>query len=148
MPRLRAEIVLIMKGEQISFFSLLDEYETPIIPPEEQKQGTKGWIIQFNGIFLRENGFDHDRVGVETRPIVLESDTWKKNGIWEQNAATTKGPWCGWYGQYKTIFRTRPTWQDCLLWARENHKSYMPETVEYYSQTGDWHGIYRYEDGF
>ena len=137
-----------MKGEQISFFSLLDEYETPIIPPEEQKKGMKGWIIQFSAILLVENGYDHDRTCVETRPVVFESDTWKKNGTWKQDAVTTKGPCGGWYGPYKTIFRSRPTWQDCLLWARENHKSYMPEAVEYYSQTGDWHGIYRYEDGF
>ena len=137
-----------MKGEQISIFSLMDEYETPIIPPEEQKKGTEGWIIQYSGIFLRENGFDHDRMGIETRPVVLEEDTRKRGGTLAQAAHTTKGPHSGWYGHYKTIFRKRPTWQDCLHWAHENHESYMPEAVEYYSQTGDWHGIYRYEDGF
>ena len=31
-----------MNSEQISIFSLIDEYETPIIPPEEQKKGMKG----------------------------------------------------------------------------------------------------------
>ena len=35
-------------NSQISMFSMLDEYETPQIPIEEQKKGVKGWVIDIS----------------------------------------------------------------------------------------------------
>ena len=133
---------------QISMFSILDEYETPFIPVEEQKKGVKGWIINFSGIFLRENGFKEDWHGVETRQIVFNADTKKdKYGKMWQDAKTIKGPSMGWMGSVKPVFKTRLTWNDCLTWARKNMHKDDPEDVRYFSHKGDWTGIYRYEEG-
>ena len=129
---------------QISIFELMDEYETPEIPPEEQKKGVKGWIIEGSGILLRENGFDHDSRGVCTRPIVFEQDTRKdKDWRWWQAAHTTKGPYGGWYGGMKRVFRSRPSWADCLRFASETRVNGDPEQVEYYEVIGDWAGAKR-----
>ena len=130
---------------QISMFDMLDQYETPEIQPEEQKKGVKGWIIEGSGIFLRENGFDHDWRGVCTRPIIFEKDTYKdRQGRWCQWAHTTKGPHAGWCGGMKRIFRDRPSWADCLKWAAETRHKSDPEEVGYYEIVGDWSGA-KYE---
>lgn len=129
---------------QVSMFDMLDQYETPEIPPEEQKKGVKGWIIEGSGIFLRKNGFDHDSRGVCTRPIVFEQDTRKdRDGCWWQAAHTTKGPYGGWYGGMKRVFRSRPSWADCLRFAKETRLKGDPEQVEYYEIIGDWAGAKR-----
>lgn len=131
------------QNEQISMFQMLDTYETPEIPPEEQKKGMKGWIIERSGIFLIENGFDHDWRGVCTRQIVFEEDTRpdrKAFGGWFQAAKTIKGPYHGWYGGLHKIFRKRPSWADCLKYMAETRKKGDPETVGYYEIIGDWNG--------
>lgn len=128
---------------QISMFEMLNEYETPVIPPEEQKKGTKGWIIECSGIFLMKNGFDHDWRGVCTRPVILEKDTVPDKRSyrgWFQAARTTKGPYHGWYGGLHRIFRTRPSWADCLKHMAEVRREDEPEEVGYYEIIGDWRG--------
>ena len=128
---------------QISMFELLDAYETPEIPPEEQKAGTKGWIIECSGIFLTENGFDHDWRGVCTRPIVFEEDTRvdkRAYSGWHQAARTTKGPRHGWYGGLHKVFRRRPSWTDCMKYMAETKRKGDPENVSYYEIIGDWAG--------
>lgn len=133
---------------QLSMFELLDQYETPTIPIEEQKKGVKGWIIQLSGIFLKENGFKEDWRGVETRPVIFKADTHKdKNGRLWQDCNTTKGPSSGWVGTPRMVFRTRPTWNDCLRFARENGSKDDPKDVRYYGRRGDWSRIYSYEEG-
>lgn len=128
---------------QISMFELMDEYETPQLPPAKQKAGTIAWIIEFSGIFLRENGEWH---GVCTRPVILEEDTDEADK--HSAAHTIKGSHQGWYGGLRQLFARRPTWNDCLRWARENQRKGDPEEVRYYDQDGNWNGIYRYEDGW
>ena len=130
---------------QISIFDMLDQYETPEIPPKEQKKGVKGWVIEWSGLFLRENGYDHDWHGVCTRQIILEQDTRKdKDGRWVQAAHTIKGPFGGWYGQLHRVFSQRPSWADCLRWAAENRCKDDPDEVGYYEVLGDWTGA-KYE---
>lgn len=130
-----------MDAEQISIFSVLDAYETPEIPPEEQKAGMKGWIIECSGIFLKKNGHDHDWRGVCTRPIILEEDTVPDKGAysgWFQAGRTTRGPYHGWYGGLYRISRKRPTWSDCLKYMAERRLKDEPEDVRYYEIIGDW----------
>lgn len=127
--------------------SLLDAYETPEIPPEEQKKGTRGWIIECSGIFLRKNGFDHDWRGVCTRPVELEKDTTpdrRSRSGWFQAGRTTKGPHHGWYGPLHRIFRKRPSWADCLKYMADDRMKDDPEEVGYYEIIGLWDGA-KYE---
>ncbi len=93
---------------QLSMFELLDQYETPTIPIEEQKKGVKGWIIELSGIFLKKNGFKEDWRGVETRPVIFNEDTHKDRHGWWQSCETTKGPSSGWVASPRMVFRTRP----------------------------------------
>lgn len=138
-----------MTGNQISMFSLLDEYETPMIPIEEQKKGVKGWIIDISCICLRKNGCKDDWTGVETRPVILLSDTHEdKDGFMWQHVQTTKGPYSGWNKAPERIFRKRPTWDDCLKWARQHMSKSDPREIRFYSRDGNWNGIYQYEQGY
>ena len=130
--------------EQISMTALLDSYETPEIPPEEQKAGMKGWIIECSGIFLVKNGSDRDWRGVCTRPVIIEKDTTPDKRAysgWHQAARTLKGPYMGWYGGLRTIFARRPSWSDCLKYMRDTKKKDDPEEVRYYEIIGAWNGI-------
>lgn len=133
--------------EQLSIWSLFDEYETPFLPVDQQKKGVVGWIIEFSGIFLRKNGFKSDWRGVCTRPVVFEEDT-NSRGNRGQMAHSIKGTYSGWCGFVKPIFSRRPTWNDCLRYARENSNYDDPSDVRYYDRTGDWEPIYDYKDGF
>lgn len=139
-----------MKGQQISMFQMLDEYETQQIPPDKQKKGMKGWIIEISGIFLKENGYKDDWTGVETRPIIFDEDTRKdRDGFTCQQAHTIKGPHQGWLARPQMIFIERPSWADCLKYGRDvAHKKGYPEEIRFYSLDGDWNGIYSYEKGY
>ena len=134
--------------DQVSIFEMLDEYETAELLPEEQKKGKTGWIIQFSGLFLKENGFKEDWHGVETRPIVFESDTRKDKYGMCQDFRTTKGPYQGHLGGLVKVYKSRPTWKDCLKYARENGRRNDPQDVRYYTQTADFESIYKYEKGY
>jgi hypothetical protein len=136
-----------MTEQQISMFAMLDAYETPEIPPDEQKKGGKGWIIECSGIFLKKNGFDHDHRGVCTRQVILEKDTRPDPKAWDgwfQAGHTIKGPYHGWYGPVHRIFRQRPTWSDCLKYMADTRLEGEPEEVGYYEVIGDWNGA-KYE---
>lgn len=135
---------------QISMFSILDEYETPEIPLEEQKAGVKGWIIDISCICLKKNFCKEDWTGVETRPVVFLRDTHKdRDGFTWQDCETIKGPYSGWNSGPKRVFRRRPTWADCLKYGRERaRKEGYPEDIRFYSRDGNWNGIYQYEKGY
>ena len=125
---------------------MLDLYETTEIPPEEQKKGMKGWIIECSGIFLVKNGHSHDHRGVCTRPIIFEEDTRKDPKAysgWHQAAKTTKGPHHGWYGGIHRVFRDRPSWADCIKYMKDIKKKEDPAEVEYYEIIGDWSRVKR-----
>ena len=131
--------------EQLSMFDLLG---TPVIPPEAQKKGVKGWIIDISGIFLRENGFPEDMTGVCTQPVKFTENTRKdKDGRWFQAGETTHGIWHGWYGPVFTVYAKRPTWAECVEYARQ--KKSRPEKVVYYERSADFNTVIReYENGY
>lgn len=135
---------------QISIFSILDEYETPQIPLEEQREGARGWIIEISVICLKENGYETEWTGVETRPVIFLRDTRKdRDGFTWQYCETTKGPHHGWSSGPKRIFRKRPSWTDCMKYGREKaRKEGYPEDIRFYSRDGNWNGIYQYEKGY
>ena len=134
-----------MNGIQLDFFDLI---KTPLIPPEEQKKGVKGWIIEFSGLFLKENGFKEDWHGVRTVLVMFERDTKQDtNGNWHQMAKAIKGPIMGWCGGTRPVYRKRPTWTECLQYAEEHKGKGDPVDVRYYDRTGDWSPIYSYEEG-
>ena len=121
--------------------ALLDTYDTPEIPPEEQKKGMRGWIIEWSGTFLRENGYSYDSRGVCTRQIILEADTKpdrKAYDRWFQAGRTLKAPYHGWYGPFHRIFKQRPTWSDRLKYMSGIRERDDPEKVEYYEIIGNW----------
>lgn len=127
--------------EQLSLFQLLDEWDTPLIPPERQKKGVKGWIIECSGIFLRKNGHNEDVYAVCTRPVVFVRDTEKKpDGRTWQYCETTRGPHHGWWGPCYDVFASRPTWNDCLTFAERNRLKEHPKKTVYYEVIGDWRG--------
>jgi hypothetical protein len=136
-------------NSQISMFQMLDEYETPQIPLDEQKMGGKGWIIDISAICLKKNGYKEEWTGVETRPVIFLRDTRKdRDGFTWQHCETTKGPLQGWSSAPKRIFRKRPSWADCLKYGREKaRKEGYPEDIRFYSRDGDFNGIYEYEKG-
>ena len=132
--------------EQITIFDLIGRPETPEIPFDEQKKGRKGWIIEITAILLRENGFKRDITCVCTRPVVFKEDSWIRDGRKSMAIATTHGPASGSYGGWHKVYAKRPTWEECVEYARmdRNH----PETVEYMERNGDFHESWGYENGY
>jgi len=133
---------------QMSMFEMLGETGTPVIPAEAQKAGRRGWIIEISGIWLKENGFREDAIAVCTRPIVFEEDTRKDElGRVRQHAKTTYGPAGGWFGGEEKVYARRPTWAECVQYARER-RSY-PAQVVYYERNGSFENpVYEYEKGW
>ena len=112
-----------MQDNQISIFDLLGITATPQIPTAAQKKGTKGWIISIEGVYLVENGFPENMIGVSARKVELLEDTRRDRYGWRQNARTIdhcKGD--GWIGGPEPIFAKMPTWAECEEYVRTNHK--------------------------
>jgi len=134
-------------AEQINFFDMLGDPQTPLIPFEEQKQGVTGWIIEISGILLKKNGFKEDAVCVCTVPVVFEEDTTKdKLGRLSQWARSTHGNPMGWCGGYRDVYTARPSWEECVKYARKKYA--IPQLVKYYERTRADESIWNYEDGF
>lgn len=132
---------------QLSIFELLGDTSTPVIIPEEQKKGRRGWIIEISGILLRKNGFKEDAVCVCTTPIKFDEDSRQdKYGRWSQYASSTHGPHHGWYGPVYTVYAKRPTWEECVAYAKKRYT--IPEKVMYYERDGDFNPTWEYENGF
>ena len=133
--------------KQISMFELLGETETPTIPFEEQKQGRKGWIIEISGILLKKNGFKDDRICVCTRPIVFTKDSQKDQyGRISQYAQTTHGDVHGWYGPVYTVYVSRPTYRECVEFARKKYT--IPDKISYYERDGRGNEVWDYDEGY
>lgn len=112
-----------MQNIQVSMFDLLGIPTTPIIPPEAQKKGVKGWVIEIEGNYLIRNGFRENMIGVTARRIELLGDTKHDRRGWWQNVRTIdycKGD--GWYGGCYTLYAKKPTWAECERYVREHHK--------------------------
>ena len=125
--------------QQLSMFDLIG---TPVIPLEAQKKGMRGWIIDISAIMLRENGYPEDMTGVCTQPVRFQEDSRKDF----QAAETTHGSFHGWYGPIKTVYAKRPTWEECVEYARKDKRH--PEKVVYYEKTYDDQVIREYENGY
>ena len=136
-----------MNAEQMSLFEMIGEPVTPVIPPEKQKKDGKGWIIEISGILLKKNGWKENAICVCTRPIRFLEDTRKdKHGRLWQNAETTHGPYGGWVGTPKKVYSRRPTWSECVEYAKKRYS--IPETIKYMEEDANFNKIWNYEDGY
>ena len=116
---------------QMNIFELLGVDETPVIPFDQQKRGTKGWVINIKGIYTIENGFKKNMVGVTTVQVSLNHDSYIRHNrtldreeYWQSATCTGKGG-CkgdGWWGTPKKLYAKRPTWAECKEYVRKNHK--------------------------
>lgn len=134
-------------NEQLNFFDIIGEAETPLIPFEEQKEGRRGWIMEISAILLKKNGWKEDAVCVCTVPVIFEEDSTKdKMGRIHQMAKSTHGNSMGWCGGYKDVYVARPTWEECVKFARKKYT--IPQRVQYYERDGRDHDVWNYEDGY
>lgn len=134
-------------NEQLNFFDLIGEAETPLIPFEEQKKGRRGWIIEISAILLKKNGWKEDAICVCTRPVVFEENSTKdKYGRMWQQAKTIHGPYSGWSGRGKEIYASRPTWEECKKFAKRHYT--IPDKVLYYERDARYNEVWNYEDGY
>lgn len=132
---------------QLSMFIMLGEDETPVIPFEQQKKGMKGWVIEIQGVYTTENGFKKNMVGVTTKQVVLNRDSYIRHNrtldrteYWQDASSTGVGG-CkgdGWIGSPKKIYVRRPTWAECQEYVRKHHRGdpYEYEIV-YTRKNGD-----------
>ena len=131
---------------QITMFEMLGDTATPKIPFEEQKKGRKGWVIEISAILLTKNGFRENMIAVRTHAVQFVRDSEKdKYGRIKQFAERIKPHDGGWYGPYYEVYAARPTWEECVAFARAKYT--LPEKVVYYERTGDNREIWEYEDG-
>ena len=123
---------------QISMFDMLGMDETPEIPFEDQKAGVRGWIIEIQGIYTVENGFPENMIGVTTELVQLNYDSHvDKYGYRHQSGSVIKDG-CrgdGWTGAVRKLYAARPTWNELVKYARENHKE--PWKVVFTLKNGD-----------
>ena len=113
-----------MDGKQVSMFEMLGMDETPEIPPEQQKKGTKGWVIEIEAVYKTENGYSRDAIGVTTKRVQLRKDTERdRYGLWQYADTIEDG--CrgdGWGGSCKKLYAVRPTWRELQEFVRERYK--------------------------
>ena len=131
---------------QITMFEMLGDTATPKIPFEEQKKGRKGWVIEISAILLTKNGFRENMIAVRTHAVQFVRDSEKdKYGRIKQFVEKIKPKDGGWYGPCYEVYAARPTWEECVAYARSRYT--MPEKVVYYEKDGDYKSIWEYEDG-
>ena len=108
--------------EQTTLFDALeDAYTTPVLPPEEQRKGMRGWIVE--AVPYRDGNEDDAKyvlLMLQARIVEFERDTVRTAKGWSQNAHTADRN-MGWGGWERLIFRSRPTVGDMLKVA---HKEY------------------------
>ena len=132
--------------EQLNMFGMLGMDETPEIPFEEQKKGRKGWVIEISGVFLVENGFKENMVGVTTHAVQFVQDSTKdKYGRISQYANRIKPHDGGWWGPNYPVYVSRPSLEECIEYGRKKYT--VPEKVVYYERNSDLNGIWDYEKG-
>lgn len=126
---------------QLSIFELMDLDETPVIPFEQQKRGMKGWVIEIQGIFTVENGFKKNQVGVTTKRVVLNQDSYTRHNRtldriekWQAATCTGEGG-CkgdGWVGDPRKLYVKRPSWRELQDYVRRNYRGTYDEIVYTY----------------
>lgn len=60
----------------------------------------------------------------------------------EQHARTSMG----WYGGVKEVYAKRPTWEECVKYARKHYT--IPEKVLYYERNANFEETWGYENGY
>lgn len=125
-----------IKG-QISMFEMLGMDDTPTIPFDQQKEGTKGWVIEIAGLYTTENGFKENMVGVTTSRVILERDS-KTDTYGQHQYAHVIEDGCrgdGWFGGVKKLYARRPTWRELVEHVRERYKE--PWKIVFILKGGD-----------
>ena len=106
--------------EQLSMFSMLGDWETPLMAREDMKKGVKAWIIEMAGITnsIWPNAPILYCMARPRKVMFIRDSRKDKNGYWDTFADCVGGTYFGWYGGRgrKYIFASKPTWNDC-----ENH---------------------------
>lgn len=122
---------------QMNMFELLGENETPVIPFEEQKKGTKGWCIQIMGVFTIENGFKKNMVGVTTRRMIITQDSHVRHGHrWQCVKSIDRCKGDERIASPEVFYAKRPTWRECQRYVREHHKGDPKEYEIVYTEKG------------
>lgn len=127
---------------QMSIFELMQQDETPTIPFEKQKRGMKGWVIEIQGIFLVENGFKKNMVGVTAKQVVLDMNSYTRKNCaidrieqWQGATCTGKGGGCkgdGWIGSPRKLYAKQPKWWELQEYVRQNYRKPYDEIVYTY----------------
>lgn len=117
-------------NEQISMFALLDEWETPLMQPEEMKEGVTAWVIEMAAITnsIRINA-PIQYCLARGRKVKFTRDSKKdKEGRWDTFAKTVGGTFFEWYGGRgrKYIFRKKPTWNDLQKYVMQELDCWKP----------------------
>ena len=128
-------------NEQLSFFGEIGMDETPQIPFEEQKKGTVGWVIMPTAAYTVENGFDRNMIGVETRKVRLWKDSSEDRIGRTQYAETIDLRGCGWCADPRPLYRTRPSWKECVEYIRKTRRR-EPQDFEVVYTRSNWEGSY------
>ena len=104
----------------------LDEWETPLLPPDQQNEGAVGWIIETAGI---TNSFvsDPEKVKfclVRPRKIRFKKDAYQdERGRWQTFAESAGGQFFGWWGgEHDFVFSREPNWHDLERYGRMKAK--------------------------
>ena len=111
---------------QISVFEMLGLQETPVIPLEEQKEGTIGYFIESVGWF-KEN-----TLAVTVRKMMLTSDTvfWEKSGWWQYTRSVDSCGGDGWSANPHTMYAKPPTWAEVVKYIKDHRKG-LPEECKF-----------------
>ena len=124
---------------QISMFEMLGMDETPVIPFEEQKKGTKGYCIRIAALYTIENGFPKNQIGVTVRKMELVRDSkTDSHGRWQYARSIDHCKGDGWWGSPEKLYARRPTWKECEDYVRARHRGEPREyEVVYLRKNGD-----------
>ena len=108
-----------MDAEQVSMFTMVEEYETEQIPPEERKEGVKAWTIE---AFAMAKGWNTDEIAY-----------WVVYQKWSTFGHVTEGQYWGWYGGHGNMetFRTKPSHGDCFLFVKRKREYRPGQEIRY-----------------
>ena len=124
-----------MDAEQVSMFTLVEEYETEQIPPEQRKEGVKAWTIE---AFAMAKGMDTDEIAfwvVRPRRIVFIRDSrWDSHyQCWDTFGDSLGGNYWGWYGGHGSmpVFIKKPSHGDCFLFVKRKREYRPGQEIRY-----------------
>lgn len=122
-------------AEQVSMFTLVEQYETPQLPPEERKKDVKAWTIE---AFAMAKGWDTDEIAywvVRPRRIVFIRDSrWDSHyQCWDTFGDSLGGNYWGWYGGHGSmpVFIKKPSHWDCFLFVKRKREYRPGQEIRY-----------------